>query len=94
LAHLTPKRANGGEIVASFSKNRNQGEVSSLNNLSYETIYRIARMRIVDENTPLDISIKLKIKYIYVQRIIDAKKQHNLWLDAIATLGREGLIHD
>lgn len=63
-----------------------------IDSIPYETIYRIARLSIVDKRTPLHICNELNVKYDDVLRIIEAKKQHNLWLDAIAALGREGLI--
>jgi len=64
----------------------------SVDDIPYETIYRIAKLSIVEKQTPLYICTELKIRYDDVVRIIQAKKQHNLWLDAIAALGREGMI--
>ncbi len=60
--------------------------------LPYETIYRIARMHIVDDKSIHFISMELNIQYGIVRKIVETRQQHNIWIDAIAALGREGLI--
>jgi hypothetical protein len=79
-------------MAINFSKNRSYTQIEY--DLAFETIYRIARMYIVDKEVPLAISKELDISYTSVRKVIEAKKQHSLWLDAIAALGREGLIDD
>ena len=73
-----------------FSKNRSYTDMNE--DILYEKIYRIAKMYIVSKETPLEISKTLDINYSVVIRIIEAKKQNHMWLDAIASLGRKGLI--
>lgn len=62
--------------------------------LPYETVYQIAKMKIVDKMTPAAISRELGVPYALVLPITTARKQHDLWISAIGSLGRQGLIND
>jgi hypothetical protein len=88
LAHLTGPE----EKLATFSKNRSK--IDDNIKLPYETIYRIAKMYIVEKLTPLAICKDLDLNYNSVKLVISARKQQSDWLDAIASLGREGLIDE
>lgn len=80
--------------MARFSKNRQYAQyVARKDDLPYETIYRIAKMRLIDNKQPAEIARKLKVPYGAVVKIIRTKKQHNQWVDAVANLVREGLIN-
>lgn len=74
-----------------FSKNRSYlAHVS--NELTYEIIYRIASMRIIDKMKPFEIAKELELPYSHVIGMIQGKKQNAQWIDAIADLARKGLI--
>lgn len=53
---------------------------------------RIARMALVDKIDPRAIAKTLLVKPRLVRDIIAAKSHHKLWVEAIAELGRSGLL--
>ena len=77
--------------MASYSKNYGHPRVPG-QDLPYETIYRIALMSIVEKKQPREIARTLGVRYRPVMDVISARRQNSVWIDAIAALGREGLI--
>jgi len=75
-----------------FTKNRSYGQRDHRSDIPYEVVRRIAEMRLVDKMTPADITRSLNVPYSVVIGIIEARKQNSDWVDAIADLGRKGLI--
>lgn len=62
------------------------------NTLEFSTVLRIARMALIEKMTPRAIAKQLLIEPRLVHNIIQAKSHHGLWIDAIAELGRSGLL--
>ena len=74
------------------SKTFSRVERLNAGDVPYEKIYQIAVMYLVEKKTPMSIAQTLDLKYKDVTNIIEARRQTNMWIDAIADLGRKGLI--
>jgi len=60
--------------------------------LTYEQVEKIAYMYIVEKKSTREIAKFLLVKPRYVTDTVSARSHKSLWIDAIASLARKGLI--
>lgn len=79
-------------MVRRVSKNPKAIRKPSKHDLPYETIHRIAHLLLVDKLPHTLVAKEIGISPSRVLAIREAKSQVDMWIDAIADLGRKGLI--
>jgi len=62
--------------------------------LPYEKIYQVAVMLLVDKKSIRETAKTVRLTVSQVNNIRRAQSHHSMWIEAIADLGRKGLIKD
>jgi hypothetical protein len=81
---VKPKKGNNKRIIPALRK--------YIHELTYEQVRIIAVMFIIEKKDVRSIAKSLLIKPKTVNDVVNARSHNDYWIDAIADLGRKGMI--